>query len=128
MQQNHVLINDQNIIEIHVVDDQTPDTVQATVEQARELASEQRKTGKPVLVIDNLLKMGTIPTDARKLTVELIKHSDFDKFAVLGSGTLLRFGSNLMLQATGKGNHVKYFDVADTEECTTWLLSDALPA
>lgn len=122
MRQNHVFINDQGIIEIHVVDDQTTDTVQKTVERAREFAAEIRAEGKKVLVIDNLLRMGSIPTEARKLTVELIKHSDFDKFTMMGSGTLLRLGSNLMLQATGKGNQVKYFE--DLKKCTAWLLSD----
>ena len=120
MRNNRVFINDQGVVEIRVVGDQTVDSVQVTGDRARELALQQREQGGPALILDNLLEMGQVPAEARKLVVELVKSSDYDKLAMLGSGGALRFGANLMLQATGRGSRVKYFD--DAEKCMAWLL------
>jgi hypothetical protein len=65
--------------------------------------------------------MGAVPAEARKLVVELVKSNDYDKLAMLGNNAILRFGANLILQATGKGAQVKYFE--DREACVAWLLS-----
>jgi len=120
MQQNQVFINDQDIIEIHVVGDQTVESVQAMGDKAFEFARAQRSTGKRPVILDNLLEMGAVPKEARKLVIDLVKSGEYDKLAMLGSDTLLRFGANLMLQATGRGTHVRYFD--DHEKCVAWLL------
>lgn len=120
MQDNKVFINDKGIIEIHVVGDQTIDSVQAMGDRAYELAEEQRAAGKRAVILDNLMQMGTVPKEARKLVVELAKSDKYDKLAMLGSDKVLRLGANLMLQATGRGNHVKYFE--DPDACVAWLL------
>jgi len=121
MQQNRVFINDHGIVEILVMGDQTVASVQAMGDQAIELAEGLRTAGKPALVLDNLLQMGHVPTEARKLVVDLIKSNDYDKLAMLGAEPVLKLGANLMLQATGKGSRVKYFD--NREKCIAWLLS-----
>lgn len=121
MQNNQVFINDQGIIEIHVVGDQTVDSVEAAGGRARDLALEQLKAGKRAMILDNLLLMGSVPVEARKKAVDLVRSSDYDKFAMLGSDRVVRFGANLMLQATGRGSHVKYFQ--DYDMCVAWLLA-----
>jgi hypothetical protein len=63
--------------------------------------------------------MGHVPPEARKLVVDLVRSSSYDRLAMLGTGGVLKFGANLMLQATGKGSRVKYFE--DYEECVAWL-------
>lgn len=120
MHDNRVFINSQGIIEIAVVGDQTVDSVRAMGDQALELARQQQQAGKPAVILDNLLQMGAVPSAARKLVVELIKSTDYDKLAMLGSDSVLRVGANLMLQATGKGSKVKYFE--DRDACERWLL------
>jgi len=110
MQNNHVFINDLGIIEIQVIGDQTVESVQAMGDRTFKLSEEQRAAGKRVMVLDNLLQMGMVPTEARKLVVDLVKSNEYDKLAMLGSDTVLRLGANLILQATGKGARVKYFD------------------
>jgi hypothetical protein len=60
-----------------------------------------------------------VPAEARKRVLELVKSNDFDKLAMLGSDPVLRLGANLILQATGKGARVKYFDNRD--KCLAWL-------
>jgi hypothetical protein len=118
---NKVFINSDEIIEIMVVGDQTVASVQAMGDQTFALAKQQQTAGKPVRIIDNLLQMGAVPAEARKLVVELVKSNDYDKLAMLGNNAILRFGTNLILQATGKGAQVKYFE--DREACVAWLLS-----
>ena len=117
---NRVFINDQGIIEIQVRGDQTIESVQAMGDQTVALAEQQRSSGKPTLVLDNLLEMGKVPAEARKRVVDLVKSNDYDKLAMLGSDPLLKFGANLLIQATGKASRVKYFDNRDA--CDAWLL------
>jgi UDP-N-acetylmuramyl pentapeptide synthase len=119
MNPNRVFLNDRGIVEIHVVGDQTMASVQAMGDEALRLAEKQRQAGKPALILDNLLQMGLVPPEGRKLVVDLIKSNNYDRLAMLGKGRLLRLGANLMLQATGKGNRVKYFEELST--CETWL-------
>jgi UDP-N-acetylmuramyl pentapeptide synthase len=119
MNPNRVFLNERGIVEIHVVGDQTMASVQAMGDEALRLAEKQRQAGKPALILDNLLQMGLVPPEGRKLVVDLIKSNNYDRLAMLGKGRLLRLGANLMLQATGKGNRVKYFEELST--CETWL-------
>lgn len=119
MQPNKVFINSDGIVEILVVGDQTVESVRAMGQQALELSKHQRSKDKPALILDNLLQIGVVPPEARRLVVELVKSTDYDKLAMLGSDRLLRLGANLMLQATGKGQRVKYFE--DRDKCVAWL-------
>lgn len=120
MGKNRVFINDQGIIEIQVRGDQTVESVQAMGDQTIALSAQQRAAGKRALVLDNLLEMGTVPAEARKRVVDLVESNDYDKLAMLGSNPLLKLGANLLIQATGKGSQVKYFD--DRAACNAWLL------
>jgi hypothetical protein len=120
MSNNQVFINDQGIIEIMVVGDQTVASVQDMGNETMALVRQQTTLGKPALVLDNLLRMGAVPAEARKLVVDLVKSSEYDKLAMLGNDKMLRLGANLILQATGKGATVRYFEDRDT--CEAWLL------
>jgi len=117
---NQVLINEQGIIEIHVVGDQTVESVQAMGDRTMELARQQQAAGNRALILDNLMEMGTVPMEARKRVVDLIKSNEYDRLAMLSNDHMLRMGANLILQATGKGDKVKYFE--DPESCIAWLL------
>ena len=120
MQDNQIAISDEGIIEIRAGGDQTVDSVQAMGDQAHELAIQQAKAGKRVLVLDDLLRLGTVPADARRRVADLVKAGEFDKFAMLGTGEELRAEAEALLQETGRGSHVKYFE--DREACVAWLL------
>ena len=120
MSQNKVFLNDKGIIEIIVHGDQTVSSVQAMGDEARRLGARQRLAGKPALVLDNLLHMGNVPVAARKRVVELVRSSDYDRLAMLGSDMLLKIGANLMLQATGRGKYVRYFE--DRAAAERWLM------
>jgi len=122
MNDNQVFINKHGIVEIKVRGDQTVASVQAMGDEAVRLAAEQRKKKHPALILDNLLEMGSVPVEARRRVAELVKSSKYDKLAMLGSGTLLKIGANLILQATGRGKYVQYFD--NRTEAIKWLKSD----
>jgi len=121
MTKNKVFVTNEGIVEIQVTGDQTVESVQAMGDRALELATQQQAAGKPALILDNLLAMGAVPAEARKLVVDLVKSNDYDKLAMLGSDPMLKFGANLLLQATGKGERVKYFENRD--KCVAWLLA-----
>jgi hypothetical protein len=116
---NKVFINQDGLIEIVVAGDQTFESVQAMGEKVLEIARQLHADGKPALLLDNLLLVGQVPTEARQLVVTLVKSSDYDKLAMVGKGTAMRLGANLMLQATGRGKKVKYFD--DRAKAEYWL-------
>ena len=120
MATNEVFINDRGIVEIVVKGDQTENSVRIMAESAYALCASLRTHDKPALILDNLLEIGTVPPEARALVVELIRSDQFDKLAMVGSDTIMRFGANLMLHATGKGARVKYFD--SYTAASEWLL------
>lgn len=110
MNDNQVIINKHGIIEIKVRGDQTVRSVQAMGDEAVRLADGLRQRNQPALILDNLLEMGVVPVEARRRVAELVKSSTYDRLAMLGAGTLLKIGANLILQASGRGNYVRYFD------------------
>jgi UDP-N-acetylmuramyl pentapeptide synthase len=122
---NRVFINEQGLIEIIVDGDQTVESVQAMADEALRMSLEQRNAGKRALILDNLLHMGNVPPEARRRVVELVKSMDYEKLAMVGKGTILRLGTNLMLQATSKGNRVKYFE--DYDKAVLWLKLEQIP-
>lgn len=121
---NQVFINEHDVIEIVVDGDQTIKSVQKMGNEADKLITQQRKLGKRPLVLDNLTKMGKVPADARKLVVAIGKAMKCDRLAFYGNSTAVKVGANLLMQATGRGNQIRYFD--DYNKAIEWLKSDDL--
>ncbi len=116
-----VNLSNDGIIEILVQGDQTVASVQSLGDEAIRLGQLQVQAGKPCLILDNLVAVGHVPAEARKLVVDLVKSTEYDKLAMVGSNPMIRLGANLMLQATGKGDKVRYFD--DRPSAIAWLKS-----
>ncbi len=116
---NRVFMNPDGIIEIIVDGDQTVESVEAMGRMAERFSVEQRKLGKQSLVLDNLLQIGVVKADARKAVVRLSEQVDYDRLAMLGKGGVMRFSTNLMLRASGRGYRIQYFD--NREEAIAWL-------
>lgn len=119
MADNRVFLNDDGIIEILVVGQQNAASVEFMGRQADTLITQRKASGKPPLILDNLLDLGPVDGPGRKLVVELAKRMDYDRLAMLGKGGIMRLGSNLMLRAIGQSYRAKYFD--DREKATAWL-------
>lgn len=121
---NKVYLNSQDIIEIQVVGAQTNDSVTDMGRQTKLLLEELAAKKKPRLIFDDLTQMGATDTPARHAVAELAETLPYDKVAMLGNGsTMMRYGTNLMLMAIGRGNKIKYFESRD--EAFAWLLGKA---
>ncbi|HSE61235.1 MAG TPA: STAS/SEC14 domain-containing protein, partial [Candidatus Saccharimonadales bacterium] len=117
-----VYINPNQIIEVHVVGDQTQASVAAMGNEIEALITQVKSEGKRALILDNLTQMGSVEQAARNAVVDLAKKLPYDKLAMVGKGGgLLRLGANLILRATGKGGRVHYFD--DMSKAQQWLAS-----
>jgi len=126
LRQNRVFLNRYDVIEMHVVGDQTAESVRAIGDEAVRLADDCRRRGLPVLLSDNLLAMGTVPPEGRRVVVEYGKKAEFDRLAMVGKGALLRLGSNLLIQAIGKSDRLRYFE--DELSAMHWLRAFAAGA
>lgn len=116
---NKVFLNTEGIIEIQVIGDQTGESVAAMGDDIAALIDQQRAAGKPVLLLDDLRQMGGASPDARRAVVELAKNLTYHKAVMVGTGSFLRLGANLMLRATGKSAKLRYFENYD--EAVAWL-------
>jgi hypothetical protein len=114
-------MRENGIIEILVIGDQTVESVQLLGHEAFKLGQQRLKAKKPVLLLDNVSRIGQVPPEARKVVVDLIKANDYDRLAMYGQGPVIKLGANLLLQATGRGKRVRYFD--DYDAATAWLLA-----
>jgi hypothetical protein len=119
---NRVYLNNDQIIEIEVVGDQNLASVELMGRQADTLITQMKAVGKPCLLLDNLLQMGHVDAEARKLVVELSKRLDFDRAAMLGASGVMQFGTNFMLRASGRGYKLRYF--SNRDEAVAWLLEN----
>ena len=88
---------------------------------AEALAQDVREHEKPALMLDNLLKMGNVPKNARQKVIERAKTIGYDKLAMVGNSLSMRLSANLVLQAIGRGGKVRYFE--NYEEAVKWLES-----
>ena len=120
MRPNRVFVNDKGIIEIHVVGDQTVESVRAMGDEAQHLTKRKQAAGEPVLILDNILQMGQVPPEGRKVVVEYGKKLHYQRLAMVGKGSVLRLGANLLIQAVGKAERVRYFE--DQAAAIAWLL------
>ncbi|HET9412001.1 MAG TPA: STAS/SEC14 domain-containing protein [Candidatus Saccharimonadales bacterium] len=110
------------IVYIMVSGDQTEQSVLAMGSEVRKLLAELKKDGKPLLVLDDITKLGNTDIAARKTVVELAKNLPYRRAAMLGDGSvLMRVGTNLLLRAMGKGDAVRYFE--DRTKALQWLTS-----
>lgn len=116
-----VFTNQAGIVEAHPTGELTEETVHHLAKRINEELATCRRDGRPAVVLDVLLQMTDISVPARQLMVEYFKDMDFDKLAILGTGTFYRLGANLVIQAVGKETAMEYFD--DHDKAVKWLLS-----
>jgi hypothetical protein len=120
---NKVYVDDEGLLHIWVIGDQTADSVREIGEKLRFYSAELRSEGRPVLVLDNLLQMGRTTSEARGEVARIARSLDMDRGAMVGgSSRTMRLGTNLMLRAIGRHN-LRYF--ANLESAHKWLLAGA---
>lgn len=121
---NKVQLNTDGLIEIWVIGDQTAESVREMGEKVEFFVRDLQRSGRPVLILDNLLKLGATTSQARAEVARLAKTLAFERAAMVGGGSLMmRYGTNLMLRAIGRSN-VRYF--SHLESARKWLLTGTL--
>ena len=117
---NKVYIDNDGFLQVWVIGDQTEESVREMGEKLSAFAARLRQERKPVLVLDNLLKMGNTTSEARRQVGHIAKVLDFDRAAMVGENSLImRYSTNLMLRAIGRSN-LCYFGNIDSAR--KWLL------
>lgn len=118
---NKVYLDQAGILQIWVIGDQDYDSVREMGEKLTYYVGMLRQKQQPVLILDNLIKMGETTSEARREVARIAKSLDFDRAVMIGDGSMaMRIGTNLMLRAIGKGN-ARYF--SKTEKGLSWLRS-----
>jgi UDP-N-acetylmuramyl pentapeptide synthase len=116
---NSVTLSDSNIIEVHVIGDQTEESVQAMGEEIAVLVDKLKARLQPVFILDDIKEMGETTPAARAMVAQYAKSLDFHGAAMVGpSNPMMRLGTNLMFRAIGKSN-VRYF--ASLEAAMIWF-------
>lgn len=111
---NRVFINPAHVIEIHVIGDQTAESVIAMCDKVIQLIEKLGSQSRPIYIIDNLKAMGETTPDARSAVAYYAKNLHFNRVAMVGDGSIMmRLGTNLMLRAIGKSN-IRYFSSIDS--------------
>ena len=118
---NKVFLNETDIIECHVIGDQTTESVAAMGRKIDSLLTQLKKEKKPGLVLDDLLKMGSVPSAPRNMVIELAKSLPYDRLAMLGAGGIIRVGANIIIRVSGRHRRLRYF--SDKDEALRWLKS-----
>jgi UDP-N-acetylmuramyl pentapeptide synthase len=120
---NKVFLDKQGVIRIIVAGDQTAGTVKEMGEKIAFYIGQLRSEHRPVLVLDDLRHLGKTTSEARREVGRLAKQLPYDRAAMVGDGsTLMRYGTNLMLRAVGRGN-ARYFGHEET--ALKWLRTGA---
>jgi UDP-N-acetylmuramyl pentapeptide synthase len=122
---NRVYINHDRLIEIEVVGDQTPAAIRLMGEEIRRLTTRLRAQNQPVLVLDNLKRLGVTTPECRREVAQLVRTLDYDRVAMLGNANIMmRHGTNLMLRAIGQPR-ARFF--ASRAAAYIWLGLDSIP-
>lgn len=119
---NQVFISEENVIECRVIGNQTAESVQAMGKKIESLLAQRKVQHKPLLVLDDVTHMGSVPPAARNYVVSLAKTLPYDRLAMLGKGGLVRIGANLLIRASGRRNRLRYF--SNRQEAIAWLLAE----
>ena len=120
MTKNKIYINDDDILEVRVIGDQTYASVMDMGTEVSRLLEELAKQQKPGLILDDLTEMGNTDTAARQAVNQLARSLKYKKVAMVASGSpLMRYGTKLLLEAIGMGKKIQYFE--DRDKAYRWL-------
>jgi hypothetical protein len=117
---NKIYLDEDKLIVVEVVGDQTPDSVELMGKEVQVFIDKLKKSGWPVLILDDLTKMGYTSSYTRSIVSDLAKSLSFKKVAMHGSGVMMKYGASFIIRALGQGDKIKYFD--DLNAAKSWLL------
>jgi hypothetical protein len=116
---NKIFINKQNIVECQVIGDQTSESITAMGEKIQDQLAQLKSERKPLLLLDDIIKIGQVTPNGRNMVVSLAKTLPYDRLAMLGNNGFIRLGANLIIRASGKARKLRYF--TNRNEAVKWL-------
>lgn len=116
---NRVFINNKGFVECRVIGDQNLKSVTAMGQQIEALLSELENMRQPLLILDDITKIGRVPSNARKAVIQFVKNLQYDRLAMVGDNGIIRLGANLIFRASGRGKKVKFF--SNHAQAVRWL-------
>ena len=112
---NKVFINDLGFIEQVYDEVQDFSSVQGSMDEARQLLSDN----KSKLVLVDVSKIRTTNSGAREAAVVFLRESKFTKLAVFGGNIFIKNLANLVIRASGQNQKSQVFKTRD--EAVSWL-------
>lgn len=116
---NTIFINDAGIIECQVDGNQTLESVTVMGEEIKKLLGELKTQQRPLLILDDITKIGQVDAAGRSAVIQLVKSLEYDRLVMLGNNGLIRLGANLIFRASGRSQKTKYF--IDRAQAISWL-------
>lgn len=120
---NKVFINDKQIVECHVMGDQSLESITMMGEEVQFFLKKLKSQHRPLLILDDITKLGDVPPEGRKAVIQQVKTLKYDRLVMLGNNGLIRIGANLILRASGRSGKVRYF--TNRAESVAWLLKNS---
>ena len=115
--QNKVFINDEGIVEVIIIGDQTETTFKHIYYEAVPLIEKLRADKKPVLGLVDMSQETSYSLASDKAALELIESVDYDKLAMCNAPHFKVTEGIIM--ATGRSNNTKLFKNRD--DALAWL-------
>lgn len=119
---NRVYVNEDDVVELVVVGNQTVESINKMGEEAGRLGRQQWADGKPSLFLDNLFDVGKVGPSGMRTVIHLGKTLKYDKLAMVSNKRAIIATSNVVLRAIGKLGEVRFFD--NREDAVKWLKQD----
>ncbi|MBI3510634.1 MAG: STAS/SEC14 domain-containing protein [Bacteroidetes bacterium] len=117
---NEVFIDHENLIRNIYRGNQDAETVTKMQDDTLLLIDQLAKKNIPVLILTDLQKIGKTNAASRSAANKALKLMVFDKVAIYGANTFLKYVANFIIMASGRSDKVKYFDTE--QEAKNWLM------
>lgn len=118
--QNKVYLGSDGFVHVVYLGKQTAQTIKENEERIWPISEELAKRGKPVLMLHDLTKLGKPDSSIRKAGFEAVKSLKYDRIALFGMNTFIKYIANFVIKAAAKESKVGVF--ANEEEAKKWLL------
>jgi hypothetical protein len=118
---NRIFINKLGFIEHHYEGPQTSSTVSQGMQEAQKKIDHLKKLSKPVKLLVDISKVTTNDAGSRLAAVNSFKNLKYDKLAIFGGNTYLKYLAKLVVRAAKKPTS-KLQAFNNQQEAIDWLL------
>lgn len=118
--ENSAEMRPDGILVIRYVGPQTKQSLLDLGVVTERLARPRREKRLPVLVLVDASKITRIDWQAREVASDLLGQDDVERVVILGVPSYLRIPAKMLVQASGRANHVRF--MTDEAAAIRWIL------